>query len=227
MTKTRTVRLLVFGALGAVISCDGATMRPSSGGLAAGDCPFGTFRPAGLEQCVFPAQDINNNSVTVTDNRCALGQPASPPSCVSDAGLRAYLALGPSCAPGYRFEDGSCNRNTGAAGSFPTGGGTGVAGSFGDAGFSGETGGFFGDAGSGGVFNPCGDVGGCGGVPTGIAGSFGDAGTNGAAGFNTGGAGAGGVGGFNTGGAGAGGMSGANGGAGGMSGAPTDGGDAS
>ena len=139
MTNNQTFRLLLLGALGALISCDGAMGGGETATqLAAGDCPFGTFRPSGLDECVFPAQDINSGNITVSDNRCAFGQPATPPTCVSDAGLRPYLALGPSCAPGYRFEDGSCNRN-GGTGGFPlTGGGTGVAG------FSTGGGGFFG-----------------------------------------------------------------------------------
>ncbi|HVU51239.1 MAG TPA: hypothetical protein VHL80_11160 [Polyangia bacterium] len=175
MTKNQTVRLLIVGGLAAVISCDGAQSR-TAGGLDVNDCPFGTFRPAGLDACVFPAVDVNNLTILVSDNRCAFNQPATPPSCVSDQGLRPYLALGPTCAPGYRFEDGACDRNGGVAG-FATG----TGGFFEGTGTAGATGiaGFFGDAGaSGGFFDQCEAFGGCSGFSTGGGGSFGQAGDN-------------------------------------------------
>src|SRR5690349_17289537 len=100
MLTNRTFRVLLLGGLAAVISCDGAARQDAPpGALADGDCPFGTFRPVGLDQCVFPAQDLNGLNLMVSDNRCASGQPAVPPACVSDSGLRPYLSLGPSCAP--------------------------------------------------------------------------------------------------------------------------------
>jgi hypothetical protein len=175
---SRTLRLLLLGALGALISCDGAMngagATPTE--LAAGDCPFGTFRPSGLNECVFPAQDINNGTVMVSDNRCAFGQPATPPSCVSDAGLRPYLAVGPSCAPGYRFEDGSCNRNSGPL----TGGSTGVAGfTTGGGGFFGTgTGGIEATGGVGGFFDAC-ETGGCSGTGVGGESAGGESGAGG------------------------------------------------
>jgi hypothetical protein len=141
MTQTQTLRLLILGALGAVISCDGAAARLDVPPAPRADdsCPVGTFRPAGLDQCVFPAQDINGETTGVSDDRCAVGQPAVPPSCVSDSGLqRPYLWLGPDCVNGYHFETGACNRNMGVAG-FATGGSFVGAGGFGNA--AGGTGG--------------------------------------------------------------------------------------
>jgi hypothetical protein len=119
MTKTTLLGFLALGGLAALVSCDNG-QGPTLGGLGANDCPYGTFRPAGLDECVFPANDVNNGQFGVSDNRCAFGQPASPPQCVSDNGERAYLSISTKCAPNYRFEPGACNRGGGAAG-FSTG----------------------------------------------------------------------------------------------------------
>lgn len=116
MTKTTLLGFLALGGLAALVSCDNG-QDPTTAGLGANDCPFGTFRPAGLDECVFPANDLNNFPIGVSDNRCAFGQPANPPQCVSDSGERAYLSVSMKCAPNYRFEPGVCNRiNNGAAG---------------------------------------------------------------------------------------------------------------
>jgi hypothetical protein len=173
--KTTLRGFLALAGLAAIVSCDNG-QDATMGGLGANDCPYGTFRPAGLDECVFPANDINNGPFGVSDNRCAFGQPAIPPQCVSDSGERAYLSVSTRCAPGYRFEPGACNRGGGAAG-FPV---TGTAGAFGAVGAAG-------------------DASGAAGGPTGagaIAGSeAGDsAGTAGAAGAGTGQGGAGGTG---------------------------------
>ena len=37
-------------------------------------------------QVTFSATDANNQLFGVSDNRCASGQPAIPPQCISDAG---------------------------------------------------------------------------------------------------------------------------------------------
>ena len=131
MTKNQTFGLLMLGALGTTVSCEGGPSRPSASLGASDDCPYGTFRPVGIDECVFPANDVNNQLIGVSDNRCAVGQPAIPPSCVSDSGGRSYLSTSSNCAPGYRFSDGACDRGVGGvAGSsgFPV---TGGAGSFG------------------------------------------------------------------------------------------------
>jgi hypothetical protein len=175
MTQRKLLGLFAMGGLAAIISCDSAS-SPSKSGLAdtgsgLSDCPLGTFRPGGITDCVFPAADINGNTLGVADNRCAQGDPAIPPACVSDSGQRAYLWATDTCAPGYRFEPGACNRNGGVAGSgFSTGtagstivggmagffegtgtaGDIGVAGSFSFEGAAGATG-AAGDLGIGGV----------------------------------------------------------------------------
>jgi hypothetical protein len=141
MKKNDLLGILAAGGLALVISCDGGSSATSAG-LDANDCQYGTFRPVGLTDCVFPATDVNNQPFGVSDNRCAIGQPAIPPQCVSDAGERAYLSTSSKCATGYRFLPGACNRNninTGSAGA--TGMGTGIAGPFpGDTGASGSFG---------------------------------------------------------------------------------------
>jgi hypothetical protein len=159
MNKTQLLCILGFGGLAIIISCDNGTAA-TTGGLDVNDCPVGTFRPVGITDCVFPAVDVNGNTIGFSDNRCAFGQPAVPAQCVSDAGGRAYLASSTKCAPGYRYEPGACNRNNGTAG-FATGFGTGDAGSFGTAGsFGGEAGaagsfmGFAGDFGTGSAGSP-------------------------------------------------------------------------
>lgn len=125
MTKTTFLGLLAACGLAALVSCDNG-QAPTTAELGGSDCPTGTFRPAGLDECVFPADDINNAPIGVSDNRCAFGQPAIPPKCVSDSGERAYLSVSMKCAPNYRYEPGACNRgggfpadagfNTGSAG---------------------------------------------------------------------------------------------------------------
>jgi hypothetical protein len=155
MTKNRLLGVLAFGGLAAVISCDSGSSGTSSG-LASNDCPIGTFRPVGIQDCVFPATDTNNQPLGVSDNRCAPGQPAVPPQCINDNGGRAYFSTSMTCAPGYRYIEGACDRTSGFAGSvgastgFGTGFGTGTAGTtgFGTAG-AGATG-DFGEAGAGG-----------------------------------------------------------------------------
>jgi len=163
-TKTAFLVTTLLGTL-AGVSCDGGSSA-TVGGLDANDCPYGMFRPMGAPDCVFAAADVNGQPIGVSDNRCAFGQPATPPQCVSDAGERPYLSSSSKCAPGYRFFAGACNRNgvpgglTGAAG-FPTGAAgfpTGAAGAAGlgaagdpgvaGSGVAGETG-AAGEAGSG------------------------------------------------------------------------------
>jgi hypothetical protein len=154
MTKNQLLGVLAFGGVAAIISCDSGSGGATSG-LASNDCRIGTFRPLGIEDCVFPATDNNGLELGVSDNRCATGQAAIPPQCVSDTGQRAYFSTSTTCAPGYRFLDGACNRNTfptGSAGTF----GTGEAGSFGtgEAGVTGASG-----DGAGGVLGNAGDFG--------------------------------------------------------------------
>ncbi len=130
--------LLFFSS---VLSCDDGSDPSGAAGATSTDCPIGMFKPQGLTDCVFPAESSFGQQTTVTDNRCASGQPAFPPSCISDRGLRAYLSASSTCAPNYHFEMGVCQRGGGFAGS--TGGG----GFFETAGTT-STGGFFGGAGS-------------------------------------------------------------------------------
>jgi hypothetical protein len=175
MTKQNLLALLAAGGLAAIISCDAAS-PDTVGGLDVGDCPYGTFKPVGLDECVFPANTIFNEQIGVADNRCTQGQPAVPPSCVSDSGARAYLTISMKCAPGYRYLPGACRRDVSGVGGF---GGffTGAAGTFATGGDLGTAGG--GDAGAGGGFGPAGDFG------TGLAGCGGDGvgGCGGGAGF--------------------------------------------
>lgn len=185
MKKNDLLGILAAGGLALVLSCDGGSSATSAG-LDANDCQYGTFRPAGLADCVFPATDVNNQQFGVSDNRCAFGQPAVPPQCVSDVGDRAYLSTSSTCATGYRFLPGACNRNnvnTGAAGGFTTGMGTGVAfpvsGEAGTTGFAGgEMAGQGGDAGSFGTGAAGSDVAGADGS---IGGTSGASGTGGSA----------------------------------------------
>jgi hypothetical protein len=177
MTKTTLLGLLALGGLATLVSCDNG-QDGTTAALGPNDCPYGTFRPAGLSECVFPSSDLNNFPIGVSDNRCAFGQPAIPPQCVSDSGERAYLSVSSKCAPNYRWEPGACNR------------GGGVAGITGAAGFIGGTAGFFGgDAGSGFNTGTAGAIVGAAGsgVLDGAAGSVG----TGAGGDSTGTAGAG------------------------------------
>jgi hypothetical protein len=154
MNKPKLLGIVAFGGLAAIISCDSGT-GGTAGRLDANDCPVGTFRPVGLTDCVFPSVDVNGLPIGVSDNRCAFGQPAVPPQCVSDSGARPYLTTSTSCATGYRYEPGACNRNDGTAGvatGFGTGFGTGSAGAFGAAGAAGSfEQGFGGDNGTAGV----------------------------------------------------------------------------
>jgi hypothetical protein len=180
-----------------VMSCDDGSDPSSTSGAASGDCPLGMFKPIGLPECVFPAETEFGQPTTVSDNRCATGQPAIPPSCVSDTGRRAYLSASNTCAPNYHFEMGLCQRGggfggtTGAAGFF-----TGSAGTTSTAGFPGfggstDTGGFTGGAGS----TDTGGVTGTAGSTTGSSGAGGssDSGSSGAGGStDTGSSGAGG-----------------------------------
>jgi hypothetical protein len=132
MNKTHLLGILAFGGLATLMSCDSGNAG-SVDGLDVSDCQVGTFRPVGLTDCVFPAVDVNGTPIGVSDNRCAFGQPAVPPMCVSDAGGRAYLSTSMKCAQGYRFEPGACNRNgpqTGSGTGSGTGIATGIAGSF-------------------------------------------------------------------------------------------------
>jgi hypothetical protein len=161
MNKRALLGILAAGGLAVLISCDGGSSATSAG-LDANDCPYGTFRPVGLSDCVFPATDVNNQAFGVSDNRCASGQPAIPPQCVSDAGERAYLSTSSKCATGYRFLPGACDRNN-----VSTGFGTGTAGSFATVG----------EAGTGGAGASGSDFAGAGGV----AGTGGASGTDGSA----------------------------------------------
>jgi hypothetical protein len=164
--KTLLPVLLLGGLPALVLCCDNGGKSSTTGGLGSDDCPYGTFRPMGLADCVFPADDTNGNPLATSDNRCATGQPAVPPACVSDNGERPYLSLSMSCAPNYHFEAGSCQRSGGFAGT------NGFAGTFEPAG----TNGFAGD-GSAGTTGAAGD--------DGLAGTIGAAGDAfaGAAGF--------------------------------------------
>jgi hypothetical protein len=143
MTKTKLLGALTFCGLAALLSCengDGST----SGSLSDDDCPIGTFKPAGLTECVFPADDQFGNLLGVSDNRCASGQPAYPPVCSSDTGGRAYFSISKTCAPNYRFQPGACQRGaiTGSAGTggVMTGFGTGAAATGFSTGGGGDTG---------------------------------------------------------------------------------------
>ncbi|HVZ73412.1 MAG TPA: hypothetical protein VHJ20_13620 [Polyangia bacterium] len=136
MLKPAVILSLAFVA--SAISCDSATNATQ--GEATADCPIGTFKPEGWPDCVFPAQDTFGSVFGVADNRCAINQPAYPPSCVSDTGRRAYFSLSAPCAPNYHFDPGVCVRSGG------TGGTTGTGGFF--TGFGGDT--SVGFAGSGG-----------------------------------------------------------------------------
>ncbi|HEV3030379.1 MAG TPA: hypothetical protein VG319_01995 [Polyangia bacterium] len=190
MNKRALLGILAAGGLAVLISCDGGSSATSAG-LDANDCPYGTFRPVGLSDCVFPATDVNNQAFGVSDNRCASGQPAIPPQCVSDAGERAYLSTSSKCATGYRFLPGACDRNnvstgfgTGSAGATSTGIAFPVMGAAGDAstgaaGAIGTAGSFatVGEAGTGGAGASGSDFAGAGGV----AGTGGASGTDGSA----------------------------------------------
>jgi hypothetical protein len=142
MMTPRTLLALAF--VTAALSCD-SNGADSQLGQATGDCPIGTFKPEGLDECVFPAEDAFGQTATVTDNRCATGQPAHAPACVSDTGRRAYYTLSKTCAPNYHYSPGVCQRlnvggNTGEAGfCFGCAGSTGVGGFF-TAGFTGSAG---------------------------------------------------------------------------------------
>jgi hypothetical protein len=181
MTMTKTlIQVLVLGGFAALALCCDNGGQSSSSGLGTNDCPLGTFRPVDFADCVFPADDLNGNPLSISDNRCAVGQPAVPPSCISDLGGRPYLALSKTtCAANYRFVEGSCERNgfsgtagvngfagtSGEAGATFTGEGTGTAGT----GAAGDA--FAGTTGTAGV----GDMSGAAGV-TGAAGAIIDSG---------------------------------------------------
>lgn len=143
MPKTKLIGAMTFCTFAALLSCDNA-QSPTNGGLSDNDCPVGTFRPIGLADCVFPADDQFGNPLGVSDNRCVSGQPALPPVCVSMIGGRSYFALTKSaCAPDYRFEPGACQRNNGG------GGFGGFFGTTGAAGVTGVAGAIVGEAGTG------------------------------------------------------------------------------
>jgi hypothetical protein len=158
MKMTTLLGTLTFCGFAALVSCDSGA-GPTSGSLADDDCPIGTFQPPGLAGCVFPADDPFGNPLGVSDNRCASGQPAMPPVCVSDEGGRSYFSLTKNCADGYRFEPGACQRN----------GGMGTGGFFGTTGVA-PTGGFF-PAGAGGEAGIGGDPMTGGGTGTGAVGA--------------------------------------------------------
>src|SRR5262245_27635268 len=128
MTKKSLVSASALLALATIFSCDSDS---SQNGSLDSDCPIGTFRPVGLADCVFPAEEVCGGPLAVPDNRCASGQPALPPACVNDQGGRSYFSQTKSCAPGYRFAPGACQRDggpiTGAAGGFGTGMSVGTA----------------------------------------------------------------------------------------------------
>ena len=126
MTKSLLLAraLRILGGVVTLIACDDGGARVPSDPQST-DCPYGTFRPMGLADCVFPANDFSGQPIGVSDNRCAAGQPAIPPQCVSDSGGRPYLSISTTCAPGYRFFPSACNRNGGTAGVVGSTGGTG------------------------------------------------------------------------------------------------------
>ena len=124
MTKTKVLTILTLSGMVTALACDGASSG-TAGGLSTSDCALGMFRPTGLADCVFPADDLNGNPLGVSDNRCVEGQPAVPPRCASNTGGRAYLAATTTCARDYRYEPAACDRgavidgpDTGAAGTF-------------------------------------------------------------------------------------------------------------
>jgi hypothetical protein len=177
----KTLGLATVLILSSVMSCDDGSDPSSTSGAASGDCPLGMFKPIGLSECVFPADTEFGQPTTVSDNRCATGQPAIPPSCVSDTGRRAYLSASSTCAPNYHFEMGLCQRGNTGIGGFFTAGTTGAAG-FGFAGST-DTGGFTGGAGSTGFAGFTGFAGSTGeGGATGTGGLSGGSGVTGSAG---------------------------------------------
>jgi hypothetical protein len=105
-----TIRLMTVLFLVAALSCDEAPGGATS--AASTDCLIGMFKPEGLTDCVFPAETSVGDPATVSDNRCATGQPAYPPACVSDTGRRSYLSASHTCAANYHFEPGVCERNS-------------------------------------------------------------------------------------------------------------------
>ena len=127
MTKKQTLGLFFLGGLSAIIACDNGSGGTTSG-LGSDDCPLGMFRPVGLPDCVVPALDQNSQPVAVADNRCAANQGAVPPSCVSESGGRAYISASMTCASGYRYLPGACNRGFGGSGGFGNAGTTGTGG---------------------------------------------------------------------------------------------------
>jgi hypothetical protein len=116
-------RLGVMTTIVAAMSCNDGKAP------AGGECPLGTFRAVGGNECVIPA-----DTQFVNDTRC--GTEAMPPTCTSDQGLRPYYATSARCAPGYKYVPGSCLSGAGGAGGgFFTGSAgaslaTGVGGSF-------------------------------------------------------------------------------------------------
>lgn len=132
------VGLGLMGAIVAVLSC-------GDGQHAGGDCPLGTFRPVGIQDCVIPA-DFNS---AMMDNRCAQGS-ANSPTCQSSTGGRAYYATSTHCAPGYQYTMGSCVSGTGGVI------GTGVG--FPDGGFADGVGFFDGATAGAGGFAPCNNI---------------------------------------------------------------------
>ena len=127
MAKNKLFTVLTMGSVAATLSCSDAS-APSSSDLT-NECPIGMFRPVGLDKCVFSAEDVNGNEISLPDDRCAPGQPSVPPTCVSATGLRSYLADSTACAPNYQYEPGSCERGGGTAGTFGAAG-QGTAGFF-------------------------------------------------------------------------------------------------
>jgi hypothetical protein len=121
----RAIGLGLVGAIVSVLSC-------GDGQPAGGDCPLGTFRPIGIQDCVIPA----DSNAPMTDNRCAQGAAYSP-TCESITGARPYYATSTRCAPGYQYTMGSCVSGSGGffgTGGvvFPEGGGAGETGAAGD-----------------------------------------------------------------------------------------------
>ena len=79
MTKNKLFMMLAMGSVAATLACDDGS-AVSSDGLSTNDCPIGMFRPVGLDTCVFSAEDVNGNEISLPDNRCASGQPSVPPT---------------------------------------------------------------------------------------------------------------------------------------------------
>jgi hypothetical protein len=124
----KLIASLMFCGFAAVLSCDNGASQ-TSGHLSDDDCPIGTFKPIGHTTCEIPADDQFGGPLAVSDNRCQTGQPAFPPTCVSDGGGRPFFTTSMDCGPGYQYVPGACQRGGGPVGAAGvTGAPTGFAG---------------------------------------------------------------------------------------------------